>query len=457
MAKVNPPLQKNQEIELTITALGSEGQGIGRFEGYAVFVEGALAGETVRVLIIKVTSSYGVGKLLSVLSPSQDRIKPTCPAFGRCGGCTMLHLAYPAQLAFKRQQVVDAFERIGGIKGIEVEKTIGMDEPLRYRNKSAFPATYVDGKAYFGLFAARSHTVIPIADCLIQQKEGVDAKDAVREWMYKCGVSAYDELKGNGTVRHVISRTTTLGKTMVIVVTLGQLPQPERLVAILQKHVKGFASLIHNINAARTNVITGNVYKTIWGSSTVEEEVGGLRFNISAASFLQVNPIQTEKLYATALDYAGLTGRETVVDVYCGIGTISLSLAKKAKRVIGIEIVPEAVQDARANAELNRIDNAEFCCAAAEDELPRMIKDGLRPDVIVLDPPRKGCEDALIEAVAQSGANRIVYVSCNPATLARDCAKFVEAGYQVGKVQPVDMFPQTGHVECVVLMTRVEK
>ena len=454
MAKATPPLQKNQQIELDISALGSQGQGIGRYEGYAVFVEGALAGEIVRAQVIKVTASYGVGKLLSVFSPSPERIAPPCPVFARCGGCTMQHLAYPAQLAFKHRQVADALERIGGIKDIVVEPTLGMDEPWRYRNKAAFPATTIDGAVQFGFFASRSHTVVPVNDCLIQQREGIAAKDAVRAWMTQCRVSAYDEQTGNGVVRHVVSRTSMLGKTMVVVVTTGPLPQKERLIALLQSQVNGFASLIHNINAARTNVITGDVYKTVWGDDTIEDEIMGLRFSVSAASFLQVNPIQTEKLYSVARDFALLTGKETVVDVYCGIGTISLALAQKAKRVIGIEIVPEAVADACANAQRNGISNAEFVCAPAETELARLLEKGLRPDVVVLDPPRKGCEDALIDAVMASEVRRIVYVSCNPATLARDCARFNEAGYQLEKVQPVDMFPQTGHVETVISLIK---
>lgn len=450
------PVRKNQQVELEITALSSEGQGIGRYEGYAVFVPFALPGEKVLAHIIKTTSSYAVGKLVRILEESPRRVPPRCPAFGRCGGCALQHLDYEAQLESKRRQVADALQRIGGVEDAQERTlpTIGMERPWRYRNKGSFPFAMEGGKAAGGFFAPRSHRLIPLEDCPIQQEAGVSAMKAVREWADLCGVKAYDEQRGTGVLRHVMTRTTLRGETMAVIVTTGPLPAPGRLCDLLQKNVKGLCSVVHNINKADTNVILGNRFKTLWGADTLSESICGLNFEVSAASFLQVNPLQTQRLYQTALEYAGLSGKERVVDAYCGIGTISLALAQRAGEVIGIEIVAPAIEDARRNALRNGIENARFICAPAEKELPRLIEEGLQVDVLTLDPPRKGCEEAFLQAVIRCQVPRLVYVSCSPGTLARDVKILTAGGYRLEKAQPVDMFPHTGHVETVVLLSK---
>ncbi|MGI6151723.1 MAG: 23S rRNA (uracil(1939)-C(5))-methyltransferase RlmD [Christensenellales bacterium] len=452
------PVKKNQDIELQITALGSEGQGIGRYEGYAIFVEGALPGERVLVTVIKAGSSYGVGKLRRILSPSKERVTPKCRHFGRCGGCSLQHMNYQAQLAYKTQLVKDALVRIGGFSDPNVLPAIEMMDPWRYRNKAAFPAANAEGNIEFGLFAARSHRVVPISDCLIQKSEATLAIQAVQQWAKECGLKAYDEITGRGVVRHVIVRTASTGKTMVTVVTTGPLPKPERLVELLQKRIPDLCSLVHNVNKERTNVIAGERYRVIWGEEVLEEKLCDLVFSVSAASFLQVNIAQTEILYEKAIEFANLTGDDVVLDLYCGIGTLSLVAAERAKEVIGIEIVQDAIENARENAKKNGIFNVRFLCGAAENVLPYLIQtEDLKPDAVILDPPRKGCEAPALHAIAKTGTKRIVYVSCNPATLARDCALVKTAGYELVQAQPVDLFPQTAHVECVVLMSRVEK
>ncbi len=447
------PVQKNQQIELDITALGSEGQGIGRVEGYALFVEGALPGERIRAQVIKTTSSYGVGKLLKVLVPSHERQKPRCAVFGRCGGCALQHLTYEAQLRAKEETVRAALERLGGFRGAAVLPVLGMKEPWHYRNKAAFPAGMADGKPVLGFFAPRSHRIVPFEDCPIQHPESLSALRAVKQWAQECDVPFYDERTGKGVLRHVVVRSPQ-GQTMAVLVTTGALPKPARLVDLLQKEVRGLKSVIHNVNSGRTNVIFGKKFRVVWGEEQIAARLLGLEFSVSAASFFQVNTLQTEVLYEKALEFAGLTGRETVADLYCGTGTISLALARKAGEVVGIEIVPEAIEDARRNALRNGVENARFICAPAEEELPRMVEEGLRPQVVVLDPPRKGCEEALLAAVAKAAPERVVYVSCNPATLARDAKYLAQQGYRLEMAQPVDMFPWTAHVETVVLLSQ---
>lgn len=449
------PVAKNQEIELEITALGSEGQGIGRYAGYALFVEGALIGEKVQVRVIKTTSSYGVGKLLKILVPSPDRRVPRCDVFGRCGGCTLQHMSYEAQLKAKEEEVRSALERLGGFRGAKVLPTLGMDEPWQYRNKAAFPAGLVDGRPELGFFAPRSHRIVPFEECPVQHPASMAALRAVKMWAAECGVTYYDEKTHKGILRHVVVRSPR-DQAMVVLVTTGSLPKQARLVDLLQKEVKGLRSVIHNINSDKTNVIFGRKFRTVWGEDQISAKILGMEFSVSAASFLQVNTLQTEVLYKTALDFAALCGTETVADLYCGTGTISLALAAKAGEVVGIEIVPEAIEDARRNALKNGIGNARFVCAPAEEELPRMVEEGLRPEVVVLDPPRKGCEEALLAAVAKAAPDRVVYVSCNPATLARDAKYLAAAGYALVKAQPVDMFPWTAHVETVALLRREE-
>lgn len=449
------PLQKNDTITLPIDTLGSDGQGIGRVDGYAVFVPGALPGERVRALVIKTTSGYAVAKLLEIEASAPQRIQPVCDAYPHCGGCSLQHLSYPAQLSMKKQTVQDALRKIGHLTDFEMCDTIGMKAPWRYRNKGSFPFG-MQNTVQFGFFAPRSHRLVPFADCMIQHPSIVQAAKSVRAWANENRVSVYDEESHMGSLRHCMARVSKDGSVMVVVVTHGKLPHKDELLARLRAEVQGLCSVYHNRNDQRTNAIFGESFSLLWGTESMEDSIAGLQFKVSPASFLQVNPLQTEKLYITALEYLQLAPTETLIDVYCGIGTISLLAAQRCKKVLGIENVRAAVDDAESNALRNRIANASFLCGDAERLLPSLIADGLRPDAVVVDPPRKGCERAALQAIAESGARRLVYVSCNPATLARDCAYLHEMGFSLLCAQPVDMFPQTTHVECLVLMSRVK-
>ena len=450
---MSAPVKKNDDISPEITGMTSEGHGVGRVDGFAVFVPFALPHERVTAHIIKVAGSYAVGKLVSVEEASPERAEPLCPVFLKCGGCALRHMRYEAQLEFKRGVVRDALERIGGFKGIEVKPTIGMDEPRRYRNKGSFPFGTVEGRAAFGLFAPRSHRLIEIEDCEIESESAVLAARAVRDWANAYGVPVYDETAGKGVLRHAVTRVCT-GGVAVTVVTTGRLPHGEELIEMLKAAVPNLVSVVHNVNPRSTNVICGEENRVIFGEKTVLQRICGLDFEVSPESFLQVNPIQTEKLYSLAADALGLDGTETCADVFCGIGTIALMLAKRAKSVVGIEYVERAIEDAKANARRNGISNAEFFAGAAEDVLPRLVAEGLRFDCISLDPPRKGAEPEVLSAIAASGASKVVYVSCGPASLARDLKLLAGYGYEIQSVQPVDMFPMTAQVETVVRLSR---
>ncbi len=452
-----PPVKRNDDIVLTIDALGSEGQGIGRYEGFAVFVPGALKNETVHVHIIKVTSSYAVGKLTGIAAQSPERAAPKCPLFSRCGGCSLQHMRYDAQLRFKRQVVYDALTRIGGFENISVNETTGMDNPWFYRNKGSFPYSNVDGMVQTGFFAPRSHRIVPLESCPIEHESAIAVALSVREWARRYSVPVYDEDTHKGVLRHAMARITSDDSVMAVIVTTSTLPHEKELVSMLQKDVPQLKSVIHNINNTDTNVILGKAYKTLWGSERIDHTLCGLTFEVSAASFLQVNTEQTEKLYKTVLALLNPQKSETVADIYCGIGTISLMLAKRVKRVIGVENVLQAVDDAKRNAQKNSIGNSEFLCGDAEKVLPELVKNGVRFDAAVVDPPRKGCDESTLKAITEAGVSRLVYVSCNPATLARDCKLLTQLGFTLSTVQPVDMFPQTEHVESVVLMSRVDK
>ena len=456
MQKQVPPLQRNDTLELAIDTLGSEGQGIGRYNGYTVFVPFALPGERVRAHIIKATSSYAVGKLLEVIQKSANRVEPACTCFGRCGGCSLLHLAYPEQLLYKQEAVSSALKRIGGFQSPNVFPTIGMDFPYSYRNKGSFPFANVAGRVAFGFFAPRSHRLIPFSNCPIQRDAPLQVAQTVCDCANELGITAYDETTHSGSLRHVVARVSATGEIMAILVTKGELAQKERFIARLRACIPGLVSIVYNRNDADTNVIFGAHFETIWGKPYIEDVICGLHFRVSAASFLQVNAKQTEKLYHTAVHALQLHGTERIVDLYCGIGTISLLLAQHAAHVDGIEFVPEAINDAEENAKLNEIKNADFHCGAAEEILPRLVQNCLHPDAVVLDPPRKGCEPPVLEALLASGAQKIVYVSCNPATLARDARILADGGFQLVSAQPVDMFPQTAHVETVALLSKGE-
>ena len=445
---IGAPVQKNEELELTVDAVTLEGSGVGRVDGFALFVPGALAGERVRLRVIKVTASYAVGKLLETVDPSPHRREPRCPVYARCGGCAFAHVSYEEELRIKERQVADALIRLGGIKDVPLRPILGMDEPERYRNKGAFPFGMTEHGPAFGFYAPRSHRLVPVEDCLIEQEGVCRAVGAVKGWAERYRIQPYDEGTGKGTLRHAVARVTTSGELMAVVVTRGDLPHKRELIEALS-----FADSVYwNRNDRNTNVIFGHRFTLISGKPTLRETLCGHGFEVSPRSFLQVNPVQTQKLYGAALDLLAPQPDETAADVYCGIGTISLLLAKKAGKVIGVEVVPEAVENARENAARNGIQNAAFLCAPAEEALPKLVAQGQIIDCLIVDPPRKGCDPQVIEAILSSGAKRMVYVSCNPATLARDVKLLTAGGFTVQTVQPVDMFPRCGHVETVCLL-----
>ena len=449
-------LAKNQCFEMTCDAFGQDAQGVCRHEGMAVFVPGLLPGERALVRIVKPEKRYAFGRVEKLLEKSPSRAEPFCPIYKRCGGCVCQHMTYEATLAFKRQQVQDLLQRVGGLS-IEVPPVWGMAHPFGYRNKGAYPVAQTDGAPACGFFAPRSHDLVPLPEggCAIQGEDSARATQAVLSWMRENSVPAYDEQTGRGLVRHIMTRSTTSGELMVVVVvTRADIPKASRLIELLRAAVPGLCSVCLSVNSRRTNVILGTDIRVLWGKAAMEDTLCGLRFSVSPLSFFQVNPQQTEKLYGLALEYAGLTGAETVVDAYCGAGTISLLLAQKAKKVIGIEIVPEAIRNANENAAHNGIANAEFRVGATEELLPKLVENGLRPDVIVLDPPRKGCDPAVLQAIIAAAPKRVVYVSCGAPTLARDAKLLAEGGYAAERVQCVDMFCWTGAVETVMSLVQ---
>ncbi len=450
--KEQNPFRKNEEITLEITGITSEGQGVGRSRDVAIFVPNTVACETVRAHIIKVEKRYCIAKAVSIETPSVHRVPPVCEAYAKCGGCALMHMDYEEQLRIKRQIVLDALERLGGFSGVEVQPVLGMRDPWRYRNKGSFPFGTVDGTVAFGFYAERSHRLIPLFDCPIEDARITTTARTVAEWAKRNRVSVYDETTHKGTLRACTVRVTSNGERMAVVVTNGPLPAKESLVKMLDVE-----SLYHNRNDRDTNVIFGDRFTLLKGAEKLIERQGDLSFAVSPQSFLQVNPQQTKVLYEEALRLLAPQKTETVADVYCGIGTISLAIAKHAKHVIGIECVPEAIEDAKQNAVRNGIENAQFLCGNAEDVLPKLVNDGLKPDAIVIDPPRKGCEPQVLDAIAQSAVNRVVYVSCNPSTLARDAKLLCEQGYRIAHVRPVDMFPHTHHVETVCCLYHQKK
>ncbi len=442
-------------FQIHIDNMAHEGQGVGRIKGLTVFVEEALPGEDCIVEIVKRKRNYAIAKIVEILKPSPDRVKPPCPWADRCGGCMLLHLDYKGQLQFKTQKVKDSLQRIGHLD-TKVFDTVGMDNPWYYRNKAQYPVEKKNGDIVFGFYEKRSHNLVDIDNCMIQHDLNNKGIQVIKEWMKAYQVTPYDEIKHQGLIRHGVIRVgRKTGDVMVILVANGKtLPYTDKLIDMLTKKIPNLKSVVLNINTKKTNVIMGKENITLYGSSYIYDYIGDVKFRLSPLSFFQVNPIQVEILYKKALEFAGLTGKETVIDLYCGIGTISLFLAKHAKKVYGIEVVPQAVTDAKTNAEINDIKNAEFIEGAAEKILPNLAQKGIKTDVIVVDPPRRGCDEKTLEAIAEIKPHRIVYVSCNPATLARDLQYLEEKGYKTEKVQPVDMFPQTSHVECVVLIEK---
>lgn len=446
-------LRKNDEITVTVERFGGE-MGIAHLDGMTLFVAGALPGETVLARAQKVEKTHAFLKTLQVAVPSPDRAKPPCPYYEKCGGCVCQHMTYEASLMMKRERVRDALLRIGGLS-VEVNPVLGMDDPWRYRNKTALPVGGEKGAPQIGFFAPRSHRLIDVDGCLIARKESDEAALVLRRWMEKFQVEPYREADRTGLVRHFMSRVSRDGRVMAVVVAASAaLPHERELTAMLRAGVPGLCSLYLNVNRRGDNVILGSESRLLWGEERLKDTLCGLQYALSPQSFFQVNPVQTEKLYQTAVAFAGLTGSELAADLYCGAGTISLLLARHAKHVVGIEIVPQAIRDAEENARANHISNAEFHAAAAEELLPKMVAQGLKPDVIVLDPPRKGCEEKVLRAIADAAPRRVVYVSCDPATLARDAKFLCQNGYRPDQCQPVDMFCWTGHVETVVLLTK---
>lgn len=451
-------LTKNQTLALTCEGLGADFEGVCRHEGQVVFVPGALPSERVTARIIKVAKQYAVGKLVERLSDSQARAAPPCPYYPRCGGCAAQHLRYEDTLSHKRQQVIDCLERIGGFTEPTVLACVGMEHPWRYRNKGAFPVGGAAGAPAIGCYAARSHDIVDApGGCLLQTKTSDALVSAVRRWAEDFRIPPYDETAHRGLLRHVMTREARSGGAMLVLsVNAGSLPHADALVRMAREAAPSLRSVVLSKNTKRTNVILGDTFETLWGEDALTDEIAGFTMRVSPASFFQVNRAQAERLYETAVDFAGLTGEERVWDVYCGCGSITLPLARRAGEVIGIEVVEDAVKDARENARQNGVSNVSFLCGSAEAVLPDLAKKQGAPDVVVVDPPRKGVEPAALEAIGRVRPKRIVYVSCNPATLARDAKALCAMGYALGPVRPVDMFGWTGHVECVALMSRVD-
>ena len=449
--------KKNDSVTVSVTDMGQDGEGIGKAEGYTLFIKDAVVGDKVRAKVIKAKKNYGYARLMEVLEPSPDRVEPRCSCARQCGGCQIQALSYQRQLQFKEEKVRNVLERIGGFEKIPLQPIIGMENPYRYRNKAQFPiGTDREGRPIAGFYAGRTHTIIPQEDCVLGVRENKAILEVILGFMEEFSIPAYREEEGSGLVRHVLIRYGFATKEIMVCVVINgdRLPKAEILAERLSD-IAGMTSISINKNKRRTNVILGEEVEVIWGRPFIEDVLDGVRYQISPLSFYQVNPVQTKVLYEKALQYAGLHGTETVWDLYCGIGTISLFLARQAGKVYGVEIVPQAIEDARRNAALNGMENVEFMVGKAEEILPEKYeKEGVSADVIVVDPPRKGCDPELLDTMLQIRPKRIVYVSCDPATLARDLRLLCAGGYKLQKVQPVDQFPHSVHVETVCLLSR---
>lgn len=448
-------LKKNEEFNLKITGYTSEGGGVGKFDGQAVFVENTAIGDEILCHIIKAKNTYAIGKAMKIIKPSKSRIEPECEAFKSCGGCSFAHIKYEEELKAKEQKVIDAFKRIGGISP-KFAPIIPSPETTRYRNKAQYPVRRENGILNIGFYAKKSHRVIDGGDCLLQPVEFTEIIEVFRKWINDNNITVYSENTNLGLLRHIYLRKAfATDEIMVCVVINGKtLPCYENLLSEL-KSVDGFKTLVLNINRQNTNVVLGDECISLYGDGYITDILCGVKVKISPLSFYQVNRNGAERLYNKAAEYAGLTGEEDILDLYCGTGTIGLSMAQKVKSLIGVEIIPEAIEDAKTNAELNNIKNARFICGDASLAAEKLKDDGITPQVIILDPPRKGCAEELLKTVAQINPQKIVYVSCDPATLARDCARLLELGYAVNEVTPVDMFPRTSHVESVALLEKI--
>lgn len=446
-------LKKNDTVTAVITGYDSQGLGVARVDGQVVFVHGGIRGERCGVLILKVLKNAAFGKVVAVQEPSPHRVEPDCPHYRRCGGCAFRHVDYGEELWAKRQRVQDALQRIGGWDG-EVEGILPAPDPARYRNKSLHP---VGRDGAVGFYRARSHDVENVEDCLLLQGTANGAAEGLRRYLRECDVSCYDEERHTGLVRHLFTRTNAKGQCLICVVVNGEmLPSEGQLVECLRQAVPSCVGVVLGVNTRPGNAVLGEKFRTLWGRDTLTDTLCGMAFDLSVPSFYQVNRAQAERLYETAAEYAGLTGTETVLDLYCGAGTITSVMARQCARAIGAEIVPQAVENARANAKRNGLANAEFLLGDAAHMAQKCAAEGLRPDVICVDPPRKGLAPEVIDAVAEMAPRRVVYVSCDPATLGRDVKRFAEKGYAVQRAAAVDMFPRTAHVESVVKLTRAE-
>ena len=450
-------IKKNDIIELSVTSATAEGSGVGKTEdGMAVFVPQSAVGDLLRVRILKVKKTYAFGKIEEIITPAPERITPDCENFSRCGGCVWRHISYKEECDLKRQKVADAVERIGGIQ-TNIRPIIGSERVLRYRNKAQLPlGLSKDGEVQMGFYAFHSHRIIDCADCALQPAVFADVMRLTRDFLAQTDNSIYDEATGKGRLRHLYIRLGEVTDELMVcyVVNGNGLKQEDVLVRMLREGLPNLKTVIINSNREKTNVILGGKNRVIYGSGVITDVLCGLTFTISPFSFWQVNRAQAERLYAKAREYAALTGEETLLDLYCGTGTIGLTMACDCKQLIGVEIIPDAVKDAEHNAAVNSICNARFLCADAPQAAAQLEREGARPDVVILDPPRKGCGEELVRTIGKMAPDRVVYVSCDPATLARDLKYFAEIGYETKEVTPVDMFPRTAHVESVCRISR---
>ena len=450
-------LSKDKMYVVDIVDIGQGGVGIGKFEGFTVFVDGGLVKDKIKVKITKSKKNYAVGDIVEIIEPSPYRVERKCSKeLKDCGGCQIQELDYQEQLNIKTNEVKQVISRIGKLEDVVVHPALGMEEPFRYRNKAQFPIQKVDGSPVIGFYKKKSHDIIPTDQCIIQHDVNDKIIKIIKTYIRAYKVSVYDEKTHTGVLRHLVTKVGFTSKeVMVVLVANGRkLPYLNELASVLKENIPGFKTLVVNVNREKTNVILGNENRVIYGDGKINDNIGDLVFEISPLSFFQVNPVQPEVLYNKALEYAALGENDTVFDIYCGIGTISLFLAQRAKKVYGIEIVEEAIKDAKRNAEINNLDNVEFYVGKAEDVVPKMYKQGKRANVVVVDPPRKGCDEKVLDTIVSMQPDRVVYVSCNPSTLARDLAYLNEKGYKSLEVQPVDMFPHSVHIENVALIVK---
>lgn len=454
--KTELPVRQGKNYEIHIERLGTSGEGVGRYENFTVFVPHALAGERVLARIEEVKKTYARGHMTEILTESADRVQPRCEIYSDCGGCQLQHLSYEAQLAAKRRQVIDAMTHIAKLPHVPVKETLGTVSPWNYRNKMQFPVGIHQGHIVVGCFAQGSHRIIDTEDCHIQREGNNELANAVRDIVAQLRIPIYNEDTHRGVLRHIVGRVGKDDELMAVIVTAAkELPRKKEFIRMLRARLPRLVSIQQNIQTYRNNVIMGRDTMLLWGKPTIRDTLGKLSFHISPRSFFQVNTAQAEVLYEQALQYADLHGTETVIDTYCGTGTITLFLAQKARKVYGIEIVRPAILDAQKNARDNGIKNAEFIVGDATKVMPSLYKQGVRPDVVVVDPPRAGCTPTVLKTFADMTPRRIVYVSCNPATLARDLAVMKDLGYAAQEIQPVDLFPQTSHIECVCSMIMI--